>query len=191
MKRTTARTAAAIIAMAGLALLSPACSSAPGSHVAQVGSNTTQKSSTPPAAPAQQNGALAFSHCMRSNGVPNFPDPNNSGVFSKVTLSQLAANNSRYQAAQRACQHLLPTASVEQQRLDASRALRFSQCIRNHGITNFPDPAGNGRIPDPASFGIDQGAAQFQAANQACRAYRPPYLPSNAAYDAWARTQGS
>ena len=45
-------------------------------------------------------------------------------------------------------------------------------------------------IPDPASVGIDQGAPKFQAANQACGKYRPPYMPSNAAYNAYARTHG-
>jgi hypothetical protein len=56
--------------------------------------------------------------------------------------------------------------------------------MRNHGVKNFPDPGSDGRIPD--SFGIDQGSPKFEAANQACRRYRPPYIPSNAAYDAYA-----
>jgi hypothetical protein len=58
--------------------------------------------------------------------------------------------------------------------------------VRAHGITNFPDPGSDGRIPDPASVHIDQGSPQFQAANQACRQWRPPYMPSNPAYDAYA-----
>lgn len=63
--------------------------------------------------------------------------------------------------------------------------------MRAHGVTNFPDPDSTGRIPDPASFGIDQGSPQLEAANQACGKYRPPYIPSNAAYNAYARTQAS
>ena len=69
-------------------------------------------------------------------------------------------------------------------------ALEFSQCVRSHGVPNFPDPGSDGRIPDPATVGINQGSPKFEAANQACRAYRPPYLPSNAAYNAYARTHG-
>jgi hypothetical protein len=68
--------------------------------------------------------------------------------------------------------------------------LQFSQCVRNHGVPNFPDPDGSGRIPDPASVGVNQGSPQFQAANQACATYRPPYIPSNDAYDSYAATTG-
>jgi len=61
---------AALLAI--IALLAAACSGSPGSHVAQPGSTTTQS-----------NGALAFSQCMRSYGVPNWPDPNSSGGIPK------------------------------------------------------------------------------------------------------------
>jgi hypothetical protein len=60
--------------------------------------------------------------------------------------------------------------------------------VRSHGVPNFPDPGSDGRIPDPATAGVDQGSPKFQAANQACGKYRPPYVPSNSAYNSWART---
>ena len=192
------RFGSAVIVAAGFALLAAACGGSAGSHVAQLGSTTTQgrSSSNSSAASGQQNGAVAFAGCMRSNGVPNWPDPNSSGVFdkSKLTSQQLGASSSRVQAAQSACSHLLPNggsgptpAQVQQIR---AQALRFSQCVRAHGVPNFPDPDSSGRIPDPASAGIDQGSPKFEAANQACRAYRPPYMPSNSAYNAYARTHG-
>jgi hypothetical protein len=173
----------AIVAAAGLALLAAACGGSPASDVAQLGKTATQ------------NGAVAFARCMRANGVPNWPDPNSSGAFDKSKLSsqQLGAGSSRVQAAQSACQHLLPNGGrpnpAELQQMKA-QGLRFSRCVRSHGLPNFPDPGTDGRIPDPASVGIDQGAPKFQAANQACRKYRPPYMPSNAAYNAYARTHG-
>lgn len=190
-------TVAAIIAAAVLALLAAACGGSPGSNVAQLGSTATQ-SSTPPssAGSAQVNGAVAYAGCMRSKGVPNWPDPNSSGVFdkSKLSLQQLGISSSRLQAAQRACSHLLPNggsgpnaAQVEQIK---AQGLEFSQCVRSHGVPNFPDPGSDGRIPDPASVGVDQGSPKFEAANQSCRKYRPPYMPSNAAYNAYARTHG-
>jgi hypothetical protein len=127
---------------------------------------------------------------MRSHGVPNFPDPAGTGAIPKESLQQLGVSASRFQAAQAACAHLLPNGgsgptSVHVAQVRAN-ALRFSRCIRAHGVTNFPDPGGDGRIPDPASVRIDQGSPQFQAANQACRQWRPLYMPSNAAYDAYA-----
>jgi hypothetical protein len=126
----------------------------------------------------------------------NWPDPTSSGAFdkSKLTLEQLGVTSSQLQTARTTCNHLLPNggsgpspAQVEQMR---AQGLRFSQCVRAHGVPNFPDPGNSGRIPDPASVGIGQGSPRFQAANQACRKYRPPYMPSNAAYNAYARTHG-
>ena len=119
------------------------------------------------------------------------PTPDSGGQFDEVTLAQLANSTSRYQAASRTCQHLLPTPSVAQQRNETAQALQFSRCMRSHSVSNFPDPDSSGRIPDPASFGIDQGSPQFEAANQACGKYRPPYIPSNSAYNAYSRTTGS
>jgi hypothetical protein len=195
-----ARAAAAIVATSGLALLATACGGSKGSHVAQLGSTATQTStasSHASAASAQQNGALAFARCMRSHRVPNWPDPDSSGRFdkSKLTPQQLGADGSRVQAARSSCNHLLPNggsgpspAQVQQVR---AQALAFARCMRSHDVTSFPDPGSDGRIPDPASVGIDQGSPRFQAANQACRKDRPPYIPSNSAYDAWARTHTS
>jgi hypothetical protein len=60
--------------------------------------------------------------------------------------------------------------------------------VRAHGVANFPDPDSTGRIPDPASVGIDQGSPKFEAANQACAKDRLPYIPSNSAYESWAKT---
>jgi hypothetical protein len=191
-------TSAAIVVAVAFALLTAACGGSPGSHVARVGSTTTQSNSSAnsSAASAQQDGAVAYAGCMRSNGVPRWPDPNSNGVFdkSKLTSQQLGAGTSQLQAAQSACRQLLPNggngpspARVQQIK---AQGLQFSQCVRSHGVPNFPDPGNDGRIPDPATAGINQGSPKFEAANQACRKYRPPYIPSNAAYNAYARTHG-
>jgi hypothetical protein len=176
----------AIIGAVALVLLAAACGGSPGSNGGQLGSATS----------APQSGAFAFARCMRSHGVPNWPDPNRSGVFdkSKLTSQQLGAGSSRVQAAQHACSHLLPNGgsgpTAAQQQQVKAQALSFSQCVRRHGVPNFPDPDSTGRIPDPATVGIDQGSPKFEAANRACGKYRPPYMPSNSAYNAYARTHG-
>ena len=162
--------------------------------MAQLGSTVTQSSSSSntPAA-STQDGAVAFARCMRSNGVSRYPDPSSSGQLVKESLQQLAVTSSQFQSAQSACRHLLPNggqppSQAEQLQVKAL-GLEFAECVRAHGVPNFPDPDSSGRIPDPATSGIDQGSPKFQAANQACAKYRPPYMPSNAAYNAWARTQ--
>jgi hypothetical protein len=189
------RAAGPAVLVAALALLATACSGgSQGARVAQLRSTASPITSaaSPAAALARQAGAVGFADCMRSNGVLNWPDPNSSGAFdkSKITTQHLEVGNSQLQAAQNACKDLLPPPSVTQQRLVAAQALQFSQCVRSHGLPNFPDPDGSGRIPDPGSAGIDQGSPQFQAANQACASYRPPYIPSNDAYNSYAATTG-
>jgi hypothetical protein len=48
-------------------------------------------------------------------------------------------------------------------------ALKFSQCMRAHGVSNFPDPNGQGQIQVGPSSGIDPGSSTFQSAMQACQ----------------------
>jgi hypothetical protein len=172
----TGRAAATLLA-AGVALVASGC-----------GGGSTVSSST-------GDSALAFAHCMRSNGVSAYPDPDGSGQLVKESLHQLGVTSARFQAAETACRHVLPNGGrtpsrAEQQRV-AAQSLRFSQCVRAHGVPRFPDPAGDGRIPDPASVGIDQGSPKFESANRACAQYRPPYMPSNSAYNVWARTHAT
>jgi hypothetical protein len=143
-----ARTAAAVIAMASLALLAAACSGSPSS-TSTAGSSNARGSAN--------SQLVAYSQCMRSNGVPNFPDPTG-GVLPKVTTQELGVSSSRLQVAQGACQHLFPatggslTASslqqcylagvcpqaLVQQALSAGR--EFAQCMRSHGAPDWPDP---------------------------------------------------
>jgi hypothetical protein len=141
---------------------------------------------------AQRSFAVAFAGCMRTNGVSKYPDPTRGGRLAKESLEQLGVTSSQFVSATNACRHLLPNGvgapSATQQEAVKALGLHFSRCVRAHGLPNFPDPAGDGGKPDPAGVGIDQGSPKFRAANRACAAYRPPYMPSNAAYAAWARS---
>jgi hypothetical protein len=177
------RTMAAILT-ASLALLAAACGGNPLSS--GVGGASTARSAN--------SQLLVYVHCMRSHGVPNFPEPNSSGKLPKSALAQLARTNARFQAATHNCAPLLPNGGNGPTQAQVARVrsegLRFAECMRRHGVP-LPDPASTGRIPDPATLGIDQGGPKFQAGNRSCGKYRPPYIPSNAEYDAYARAQGS
>ncbi len=61
-------------------------------------------------------------------------------------------------------------ASVEEH---YQKALKFSDCMRSNGITNFPDPTSSGGIDISSNSGIDPQSPQFQAAQKACRKYFP------------------
>ncbi len=126
--------------------------------------------------------ALAYAQCMRSHGVPSFPDPNAQGGFSIQggPGSGLNPGSATFQAADKTCRHLLPNdgqPTAAQQAHALAQALKFSQCMRSHGLTDFPDPQsqpGGGiaiRIHAGAGTGSDLNprSSQFQAAQQACQ----------------------
>jgi len=145
-----ARTAATIIATAALALLAAACSSGSGPSSAGSGGSPDAGES------ANSPSAVGYSHCMRSHSVPHFPDPGSSGQVPKTSAQHLGVSGSQYQAAQRACQRLLPTTeSIGQQtqqcmssgdcpqalvRQILTAQLKFARCMRSHGVPNWPDP---------------------------------------------------
>jgi hypothetical protein len=129
----------AIIATAAVALLAAACSGSPspagaGGPPNVGGSATSQR-------------ALAYSACMRSHGVPNYPDASSSNELPnglpKVDPQQLGVSSSQYQAARQACAHLLPSGGqmtqAESQR-DMRAMLGFARCMRSHGVPAWPDP---------------------------------------------------
>jgi hypothetical protein len=146
------RAATAVIAAAALALLAAACSSGPSS----AGSGSSPSASGSAASPS----ALAYSACMRSHGVPGYPDPDSSGQLPKTDAQLLGVSSTQYKAAQQGCRHLLPaggplqqreaqcmqnndcTPAMAQQMLTADRKL--ARCMRSHGVPNFPDPASGG-----------------------------------------------
>jgi hypothetical protein len=138
-----------VVAAGVFSLLAAGCGGgSPGSHVAQIGTTATH-SNAAAAAPASGQGSrlqqlLAFSRCMRSNGVQGFPDPTSSGVIPKVSLQQVGVSAPQIAAAQAACRNLLPSgpASPAQARLAQAwnTSATFAHCMRAHGIPNWPDP---------------------------------------------------
>jgi hypothetical protein len=126
------RTAAAIIAIAGVALPSAACGGSAGSHVPQVGSTTTASRSS-------LSAALAFSGCMRSHRVQRFPDPDPGGAIPKVGPQQLGVSSTQFQAAETTCASLLQPSST-QARQTLNGMLDFARCMRAHGVHSWPDP---------------------------------------------------
>lgn len=156
---------AALALLALVALISACGSSAPTDTGA---ANNTDAS-------AQQG--VKFADCMRHHGVSNFPDPNASG---KLTIDAVANGSSvdtnapAFNQAISACRDLEPAGFMGSKRSPQQQqaALRFAQCIREHGVKDFPDPLPNGplvdtnRIPSSAEPG---GMSALQTAMQSCR----------------------
>jgi hypothetical protein len=154
--------AATTVALAAATLLVAGCGGGSGTG-------------SPKASPS--DGLLAYSECMRSHGVTNYPDPNSQGVIegqdsSGSGSSGMDPNSPIYKAAQQACQKYVSgvtTPANEKQRL--TQALEYTTCMRSHGVTDFPDPQDvNGQISFPGQGGVGR-TPHFQSANTACQHY--------------------
>jgi hypothetical protein len=56
---------------------------------------------------------------------------------------------------------------------NAADGAKFSACMRKHGITNFPDPNGQGVITIQSGMGIDPNSPAFRSARTACEKLLP------------------
>jgi hypothetical protein len=137
-------------------------------------------------------GLLAYSSCMRSHGVPTFPDPTSSGGIPKETGQQLGVSLSQLQAAGDACQHLIPPGeSLSGQQIQTITAqqqqyyLKAAACMRSHGISNFPEPVfQNGQVEFPMlQHLVDLNSPQFTQAYHVCQKLIPPGLPDSGSGD--------
>ena len=55
----------------------------------------------------------------------------------------------------------------------ADTGIAFSQCMRAHGVTNFPDPAGGGGGLNIAGTGINPASPSFRSARASCSKLLP------------------
>jgi hypothetical protein len=175
------RRAGALAVAAAVAVLATAC-----------GGGSAPSSSVSAPTYAQE---LALAQCMRSHGVPDFPDPNASGGYTLTSNgsiegaggSSIDIDSSQAQAAYGDCRHLLPGApsisqleqQVQQEQQRQARALpellKWEQCVRSHGVPDF-NPGLDGQSPAPGNSGINPDSPQFQAALTACQHLLPPGL---------------
>jgi hypothetical protein len=152
-------------ALACLTLVAAACSSA-----AKTGTGAG------PAGGSAKHSELAFSRCMRAHGISDFPDPSSQGgiALNGGPGTDLNPGSPRFKAANNACKSLLPpqkALSPAQQAAARAQALKYARCMRAHGISDFPDPNGQGGIvlsPKPGGD-LDPHNPRFQAANRACQ----------------------
>jgi hypothetical protein len=123
---------------------------------------------------------LKYSQCMRSHGLASFPDPvQESGGGVSLSLkkgSGLDPSSQPFKAAESACRKYAPKhgdgkpiPAAEQQKF-----LRYSQCMRTHGVPQYPDPKFSGggvQLRMPPGLGPDSPGVQ--AAEQACKSLTP------------------
>jgi hypothetical protein len=127
------RTLQSLGVLALLALLGAGC-----------GSNAPSETGTAGASTARQTG-MKFADCMRDNGVSAFPDPDASGeltIDAVANGSSLDMDSAAFKQAISACKDLQPSGFTGGKRSSQKQAsaLKFAQCIRENGVTDFPDP---------------------------------------------------
>jgi len=164
-----------------------ACGGGPSTPGVATGSTTTTSGSAGSSSHAPS--LLAYSSCMRSHGVPNFPDPSGSGEIPKqgVISAESAVSTSQTDSAQNLCAHLLPAGGSLSGRAtqpitvqDQQYYLNAVACMRAHGITDFPDPVfSGGSVSFTRPSDIDTNSPQFIQANQICRKLIPAGLPDS------------
>lgn len=123
--------------------------------------------------------AYAYSRCMRSHGVPNFPDPKvsispgHSSIAIAVTPAQ--TGSPKFKSADKTCSKILPAPpspaqQQAQERAHSQMLLAFARCLRANGLHDFPDPNAQGqlKLPTVIAAGVDVHSRQFLDATKAC-----------------------
>jgi hypothetical protein len=164
--------------IATVALLSACGSSAPAG-TGDSGGTSTQSSagdtgdaggsrSATTSASKREKG-VKFAECMRSNGVPDFPDPSANGEF----MYGVSVTPAVFSKAVGACKALQPPGSLSGQRSpkQQSLALKFAQCVRTNGVPDFPDPVNGQPLIDTTkipSSDSPNGMSILNAATHKC-----------------------
>jgi hypothetical protein len=181
---SSGRAGALLGVLLALGLAVSACGGAsalPGIATVETSSTTTTVVSAPSNAASLYKDELRYTECMRAHGVPNFPDPSADGGFS------LPVGVGPSSAAVAACQKLLPGIGAlgsgpAPTSAELAKWVKLSQCMRAHGVSDFPDPTtsvpsnrtGIGEISDRDGVilifptGFDQQSPLFTRAAAAC-----------------------
>jgi hypothetical protein len=164
-----------LVAMiACLAVVAAGCGGgSEASSVAHLGTSTAPTSAGGTGRPSGSPSAEAYAKCMRSHGVPRFPDPNSTGQLDASSVANL--NSPQGRKAQEICRSLAPRGSGQSTQggsltpQQQAQLLKFARCMRTHGLPNFPDPTSSGL----SLSGVDPNSPQFQAAQKTCRSQLP------------------
>jgi hypothetical protein len=116
---------------------------------------------------------------MRSHGLPSFPDPkvsdSNGKVSVMVGVPASAAASPQFQAAQKACQGIMPAPGANQSQSQQGQPptqdlLAFARCLREHGVPKFPDPNRQGQLTLEMinAAGVDMHAPGLLTAARGC-----------------------
>jgi hypothetical protein len=167
---------AILLCLAGASVSLAACGSSSPS------SDSAGSTGTNDAAVSNAQG-LKFAQCMRSHGVPNFPDPSGGQLNLRVqqtpdstSVNGVQVSGPAFRSAMNSCRSDLPNGghpTAAQTARAKTQALAMAKCMRTHGVPNFPDPTfqtgPNGGVGVRiGGAGINPSSPAFQAAAKDC-----------------------
>jgi hypothetical protein len=126
--------------------------------------------------------AVKYADCMRTNGMPNFPDSD--GTLPNPVLAA-------FRAATKACAKLQPPGlhlggPPAPTAAELRAALAFARCMRKHAFSDFPDPLttygpgftlGRGEYFPAIGNGTEVQSPTFRLAAEACGVKLPSGPP--------------
>lgn len=108
---------------------------------------------------------------MRNHGILNYPDP---GAGVGAAMRKVDLSSPQYRAAMKVCLKILPNGggipSTPLPPKVLAEALKFTQCMRSHGVPNWPDPTSTYYVV--ASSGPNSSLTERKAAD-ACKGLLP------------------
>jgi hypothetical protein len=131
---------AAFATVALIGLISAGCGSDASSETGTV-SSTSGADTTSSGADkklTKQEKAVKFAQCIRAHGVSDFPDPTDKNA----DAYGISVTPAVWTKAVDACKALKPPGALSAKRTpkQLSAEVKFAQCVRDHGVKDFPDP---------------------------------------------------
>ena len=163
----------AVALAAGCAVLVAGCGSV---SLAPTGTNASNVASL-----------TKYSECMRSHGVAGFPDPSSTGQgdnsfgidgYNFNLPAGLSTQSPAYVSADKTCGSFIgsgggPPLNPALLARARQHELALAECMRAHGVPNFPDPVvtsdGHGIASSSGGGGLDPRSPAFQQAEKYCQ----------------------
>jgi hypothetical protein len=179
--------ALSLVALAAPSLLVAGCGgNAETSSVARIATGTSASAGLTSTAsvgissrpPIQR--LVAYSACIRANGVPGFPDPTSQGNLVITPNDNVNPTSPQYTRAQNACKKLSPEGAGGRGMTPAEHAkalaalTRYVECMRRHGIPMADPFSGpNGGVGIVLPRGVDPSSEPYKRADTACKHLLP------------------
>ncbi|MEV0133959.1 hypothetical protein AB0H83_36515 [Dactylosporangium sp. NPDC050688] len=146
--------------------------SAGGTPTASASSGTGNEARDPG---KDQEAMLKYAQCMREHGV-DMPDPQFDGGSVTMMLPE-GTDRAKVDAANEQCKRFMPNGGKPRKADPETqeKMRKFSQCMRENGVPDFPDPSEDGgiRIDGTKGGSLDPGSEVFKKAQKVCEQYQP------------------